>query len=204
MRALPRNTSQVMKQLLSLFLACVFISIAAVDTADACTPAINEEHNIAANPGDTQAPSIVGNPSYEVRDTTSGCGSDDCSERIMYIWVEVADDQSTAETIGFEFETISGDTPVWTELPTIRGRSEEMNASVSMFFHFGDDKPYSGTLRITPIDEAGNRGEAVELDINISDDTFGCLAASRRSGVFSLLFVVLALLFVRRRKTVVR
>lgn len=187
-----------MRTLLSVLLIVVFAQSIESD-AEACSFILPENHVVVSNEADSTPP-VIENISYEVirLHEAEGCEEPTSCTGILSISIALSasDDISPRDRIGFAIDTVSGITPVPPNRPVLRATVYGTNGlRISLL---GNEENYSGVIRIIPIDEAGNQGEAVLIDIETREEA-GCVASSTRTGLMGLLWVTLALLLVSRR-----
>ncbi len=186
-------------KILLIALASLVTVHAAPSMADACSFSPAVLHEIVANDADSTPPILLDNLSYEVNDfEENGCAESSCTGLSVTIRLEASDDISSPSSIGFEIESVSGNTLVRSNRPVERAFVNSGDGTMRVILR-GESKDYSGVIRIIPIDEAGNRGDAVSLDIEIGGG-IGCLASSKRSGLIGYCLILLALAIASRRR----
>lgn len=112
------------------------------------------------------------------------------------------DNTSPADKLGYEIELVSGTLPTGITLPTGPVRANDSFDPPKLVWLFGEsNQDVTFSLRVTAVDEAGNRSTASAAVEEIGHAT-GCSvggASAASSGTTALLFVA-ALAIVRRRR----
>lgn len=179
--------------------------------ASACSFEGNGEHFIDSELDDEVAPEAIGEvvpflsrgSRTESGDTGCETAATSCDDigAFTLTFEAPSDNLSQPENIGYVIELVDGSLPSGVTLPAEPVRR---NSSGELFFAFKDDstdlKALNFSLRLTPIDEAGNLGPSTD-PIRFSDpgDT-GCNVAGAPSVGSALTYGLLALLILAARR----
>lgn len=117
----------------------------------------------------------------------------------------VTDNASPADKLGYEIELVSGKLPSGVTLPTGPVRANDSFDPPKLVWRFGEsNQDVTFSLRVTAVDEAGNRSSA-SAAVEETGQATGCRVggdASASGGATALLFV--AALAIARRREVAR
>lgn len=182
--------------------------------AAACSPAPSSYHfepSPERYPGDVSPPGAITEVDPWSTGGEPGSGCDDCGDlpaRLVLDIYGAVDDQTPADQLGFRLTALDGDLPRlgFEQYGVVSTNEDAGRVTVSItFFEAGViERDRSGTLRIEPIDGAGNVGPAFELVVylNTEGEIIGCRAANARASqtLLPLLFGGLAIVGLRRRR----
>ena len=192
--------------------SCIALATAALfaapRTADACEPAQDYDlHVVSDDATDTSAPTIRGEPTFEVvhgRDSDSvGCGTDCGPFSTLTITIDGVDDKADVFGIGYDVVVESGDLPLFLEEQPLVAIREDGSGRAQLSFFWSNREAAAGTLRLTPIDSAGNIGEPVVISIDDPgvEDGGGCSAARMGGSSSGFALLLLGLFIIRRRRS---
>jgi hypothetical protein len=175
------------------FLATVGGALTLSPSADACSIGGPSPHAVEANPDDTAPPRepVVINVEVNVTDSAF-CEAHSCDGlHSLVITLVTNDDVTTSEAMGFEIELVAGALPDGLELPPF---PVQLYSGGKLALSWYDDDSYDFDLRLTPVDQAGNVGSSIT--VNVSNGS-GCSVGGTPG---SWLPIALAVLFACRRR----
>ncbi len=183
---------------LALVIAAVAVLTLHARTAEACYIPSNGSFVVAPSERDTTAPVL--------QEVTSAAtlGEDGCGPCAGEHWVVTLDGQDTpapesarGPAVGYRIEVLGGDVYEEPDFDIHTPETSRLGVPQSIVL-FGDVDEIA-TIRITPIDRAGNEGQPVVHTLEAIGDTGACSTRGRSSGR-SMLPLLAAILFAGRRR----
>jgi hypothetical protein len=199
----------------SLFLSVAFLAFLQIapSSARACKPGSNHPHTLDAQAQGTDS-TPPGLPTVSVErigrgkgPQRSGCGESgtSCDDLgTITLLVNATDDQTSAESMGYQVELASGSLPSGLDIPSAAVRT--MGGRLYFYWIDGntdDQEAVSFSLTIRAVDLAGNVGEPATIAISDPGSGSGCTVARRgpASGWHCTAVGILLLAFLLRRRT---
>ncbi|MBL4634425.1 MAG: hypothetical protein JKY56_11165 [Kofleriaceae bacterium] len=197
----PQAASRLKRVGVLIGLAIFAVFSFAPRVADACYIPSNGPFESGVSEQDTTLPVLRSVSSV------ASTGEDGCGECAGEHWIVSVDGEDPGvigtritPALGYRIEVLSGTVSLEHQSPILAADNFSQQALPAIYLYGDIDE--EATIRITPIDRAGNEGEPIEHTLEAFVETGGaCSAQGRNSGLGILPLLAAVLFALRRRRT---